>query len=101
MPVSRSGSNRAMAPPGQVYGQYSAPQKTDGAAIAALILAIASFVFWLAPAIVALALAPGAKQRVKASNGTRKGLGIALAAQIIAAASLAIGALILVLIGVS
>ena len=85
-----------MPPPGPpVYAQYSAPQKTDGVAIAALALAIASFIFWIAPAIVALALAPGAKKRVNVSNGTKKGVGVALAAQIVAGVSLGIGVVIL------
>lgn len=91
-----------MAPSGPpAYAQYSAPQKTDGIAIAALVLAIASFFFWIAPAIVALALAPGAKKRVNVSNGTTKGVGVALAAQIVAAISLAIGVLILAAIAFS
>jgi hypothetical protein len=91
-----------MQPPSQVqYTQYKASQKTDGAALTALMLAVASFVFWIAPAIVALALAPSAKRRVKASNGATKGLGVALAAQIVAGCSLAIAVLVLAGIGLT
>ena len=67
--------------------------------MAALIVAIASFV--VCPgiaAIIALALAGSAKRSILRSGGAREGLGIVLAARIIAWANLAV--LTLVVIGV-
>ncbi len=55
-------------PPGYGYG-YPAPPSTEGNAIAALILAIASFLVCpVIPAIIALVLAGSAKRNILASG---------------------------------
>ena len=78
-------------PPGpggyQQYGYpgYVAPRKTEGNAIAALVVAIMSFVVCpLIPAVVALFLAASAKRNIDASNGALEGAGLVQAAKIIA-----------------
>jgi len=70
---------------------------TEGNAIAALIVAIGSFV--VCPgiaAIIALVLAGSAKRSILRSAGAREGLGIVLAARIIAWANIALLALVIV-----
>jgi hypothetical protein len=72
-------------PPG--YGGYPgyAPPATEGKAIAALILAISSFVVCpLITAIIGLVLAGSAKRSILASGGAKQGLGMVTAARIIA-----------------
>jgi hypothetical protein len=62
-----------------------APAKTDGTAIAALILSIVSWVFCpIIAAVVALVLAHVAGNKIDASGGRLTGAGIVRAAQIIA-----------------
>jgi len=64
---------------------------TEGNAMAALIVAIGSFV--VCPgvaAIIALVLAGSAKRSILRSGGTGEGLGIVLAARIIAWANIAV-----------
>ena len=77
------------APP---YGYGRPLPQTDGTAITALVLAIASFAvvptFILAPvgpilAIVALALCPSARRRIETSGGAVTGAGLVTAARII------------------
>lgn len=46
-------------------------------------LSLCSFVIWVLPAVVAIAMAKGAKRNIKASAGLRKGSGLATAAQVI------------------
>jgi hypothetical protein len=59
--------------------------RTDGTAIAALVLAIASFVVCpIIPAVIALALIPGSRRSIASSGGTIDGLGVLTAAKIIA-----------------
>lgn len=71
----------APAPP---PGWYGAP-KTDGTAIAVLVLAICSFVvFPVVPAIVALVLAPGAERNIAAAGGRLTGDGLVRAGRIVA-----------------
>ncbi|MGZ4688248.1 MAG: hypothetical protein ACXVKA_10400 [Acidimicrobiia bacterium] len=61
------------------------PPRTDGMAIAALIVAIASFVFCpMISAIVALGLAHASGNKIDASGGRLTGGGLVRAAQIIA-----------------
>ena len=74
-------------PPGyQQYGQpgYAVPRKTEGNAIAALVLSICSFIVCpLIPAVVALFLASSAKRNIDASNGALDGESLVTAARII------------------
>jgi hypothetical protein len=78
-------------PPGpsgyQQYGYpgYAGPRKTEGNAIAALVLAICAFIVCpLIPAVVALFLASSAKRNIDASNGALDGESLVTAARIIA-----------------
>lgn len=78
-------------PPGpggyQQYGHpgYAAPRRTEGNAVAALVLAICSFVVCpLIPAVVALFLASSATRNIEASNGALDGASLVSAAKIIA-----------------
>jgi hypothetical protein len=67
------------------YPGYAAPRKTEGNAIAALVLAICSFVVCpLILAIVALFLASTATRNIAASNGALDGEGMVKSAKIIA-----------------
>jgi len=79
-------------PPSPQWGQPVAPgvppaytpPKTEGTAIAALILSIASWVVCpLIAAIVALALAHAAGNKIDASGGRLTGIGLVTAAKII------------------
>ncbi len=78
------------------------PERTDGGAIAALVLAIASFLLLpLIGSVVALFLAAGAEQRIATSGGTLGGAGMVKAAKIVAwvhLALLAVAAVSLLLI---
>jgi hypothetical protein len=66
------------------YGYGAPAPHTDGSAITALILSIASFVFCpIVPAIIALALIPGARRNIVSSGGVVEGLGMLTAAKII------------------
>ena len=98
-------------PPGG-YGAYPATygypgtpaQRTDGTAVAALVLAIASFVVCpLIPAIIALALIPGSRRTIEVSGGTVTGLGLLKAAKIVAWIEIGLCVLvgILVIIGIA
>ena len=96
----------AYGPPPQGYGQvgayggYAGPQQTSSRAIIALVLAIGSFVvFPLVPAIVALALVPGAREEIELSGGRVTGDGLLTAAKIVAWINigLCIGAVILMI----
>jgi hypothetical protein len=72
-------------PPAAQGAYYSAPPRTDGTAIAALIVSIVSWVVCpIIAAIVALALAHAAGNKIDASAGRLGGAGIVRAAQIIA-----------------
>lgn len=88
------------APP--IYGPgYGAPV-TEGTAIAALCLAIASFfVCPVIPAIIALVLAGNAKRSIAASGGAKTGAGLVTAARVISWANIVIVVLgtIVVVIG--
>ncbi len=56
----------------------------DPTAVIALVLSICSFFLLpLIPAIVAVAIAPGAKRRIRHSDGKLQGYGLAKAAQIV------------------
>jgi hypothetical protein len=75
--------NYGTYPPG--YGYPGTARRTDGTAIAALVLAITSFIVCpLIPAIVALAMIPGARRTIVSSGGAVEGLGILTAAKVIA-----------------
>jgi len=85
---------------------YQAGPRNSGNAVAALVLAIASFVVCpVIPAIVALFLASSAKKEIRASNGAVTGESMATAGTInarinIGLAGLAIiGAVVLIAVG--
>ena len=93
-------------PPGHVmpgYGGvagYGSPygQETCGRAIAVLVCAIASFVVPLIPAIVALALAGGARREIAAAGGRLTGDGLVQAGRIIAWINVGLSLLVLLLL---
>src|SRR5437016_8167285 len=67
------------------YGGYPYARQTEGTAIAALVLAIVSFVLCpVIPAIVALVLCSTATRNIQQSGGAKEGEGLVKAAQIIA-----------------
>lgn len=69
-------------PPQPSY--YPRPAGTEGQAIAVFVLSIASFVICpVVPAIVALALAPGARRRIAESGGRLDGHGLLTAGVVI------------------
>ena len=85
-------------PYGYGYPGGVAP-RTDGTAIAALVLAIVSFVLCpLIPAVVALALIPGSRRTIKASGGTLSGDSILTAAKWIAWINVVLAGLFVILI---
>ena len=80
-------------------GPYPGPQQTSTRAIIALVCAVGSFlVFPLVPAIVALALAPGATQEIRASGGRLTGEGLVTGARITAWLNIGLTVLVLVLV---
>ena len=83
------------APPPGGYGYpYPPARRTESNAIAALVLAILSFVVCpVIPAIVALFLANSAKANIDASGGTLEGESMVTAARIIAWVNLGLAAL--------
>jgi hypothetical protein len=71
-------------PPGTQTGYYGLP-RTDGTAVAALIVSIVSWVMCpIIAAVVALVLAHAAGHKIDASGGRLTGEGLVRAAQIIA-----------------
>jgi hypothetical protein len=91
--------------PPQGYGYPPAPQNA-GKAVAVLVLGIAGLVLTcsygigIIPAIVALALAPGAKREIRASGGQVTGEGLVKAGVICAWVAVGLGLLALVLLGI-
>ncbi len=72
-------------PPATPGAYYAAPPRTDGTAIAALIVSIVSWVMCpIVAAIVALALAHAAGNKIDAAAGRLGGAGLVRAAQIVA-----------------
>ena len=85
-------------PPYPPY-QYGPTRETEGLAIAALILAIASFVICpVIPSIVALILAASARRNIDESGGMKDGLGLVTAARIIAWVNLGLAAVVITII---
>jgi len=85
-------------PAGYGYPGYAAPS-TEGNAIAALILAIASFVVCpVIPSIIALVLAGSAKRNILASGGAKEGLGMVTAARVIAWVNIVVVTLLIVVV---
>ena len=77
--------------PAPIYGAGYGTPATDGTAIAALILAISSFVICpVIPAIIALVLAGNAKRTIAASGGAKTGEGMVTAARVIAWINIAV-----------
>jgi hypothetical protein len=73
--------------------------RTDGTAIACLVLSIASFVVCYGIlAIVALALMPSSRRNITGSGGAVTGLGLLKAAKIISWINLGLVALVLVVL---
>lgn len=71
-------------PPGYAGYGYPPPQQTDGKAITALVLAIASWVLCpVVPAIIALVLASGSQRDIDASGGRLGGDGLNKATRIV------------------
>lgn len=88
------------AAPGQppAYGGWLPPQQTSGTAIAALVLAIGSFVVLpVVPAIIALVLARSAGSDIDSSGGRVSGSGLVTAARIVAWINLGLSALVVLL----
>lgn len=89
-------------PPAPVVPGYGAPgyggafaPRTDGTAVASLVLSIVSFVACpVVPAVIALALGYGARNRIETSGGTLKGEGLALAGRIVAWANIVLTTLV-------
>jgi hypothetical protein len=92
--------------PQQPYGTQGYPYpypppapKTSGSAIAALILAIASFVVCpVIAAIIALVLAATAKREIRESGGWITGEGVVTAAKVVAWIHLAVVSLVILAI---
>jgi Domain of unknown function (DUF4190) len=81
------------------YGGYPYVRQTEGTAIAALVLAIVSFVLCpVIPAIVALVLCSTATRNIQQSGGAKEGEGLVKAAQIIAWLNIAFAAVGVVLL---
>jgi hypothetical protein len=82
---------------GATPGYYGAPPQTAGKAVAVMVLGIVSLVMvcaygiGLITAIVALALAPGAKREINASGGRLTGLGMVKAGVICSWISVGLG----------
>ncbi|MDQ3574398.1 MAG: hypothetical protein M3404_05660 [Actinomycetota bacterium] len=75
------------APPPPYYGPPQRQPRTEGTAIAVLVLSIASFYVFgvgVVMAIVALALCPSAGRNIEASDGALTGEGLVTAARTIA-----------------
>jgi hypothetical protein len=90
-------------PPGYTppvnYGYAPAPRPTEGHAVVALVLAIASFVVCpLVAAAVALVFAGIAKRNIVASGHAKDGLGMVTAARVISWINIALSLIFLALI---
>jgi hypothetical protein len=99
-PGGYQGGYQQPYPPSQYGGYppvYPGSKRTDGTAIGALILAIASFVICpLIPAIIALVLIPGSRRTIRASGGTIEGEGLLTAAKIISLINIGLSAVVFV-----
>lgn len=83
-----------------VTHEYSAPQPTvtfaEPTAFVALVLAVLSWIILpVVGAIAALLIAPGAKRKIRASNGQLAGYKLAQAAQVIAVLNILAAAFII------
>ena len=86
-PPPAYGAPPGYGPPGAGFGPGYGPgaPATAGAAVAALVLAIASFVFCpFISAVAALFVAGNAKRTIVDSGGTKSGAGMVTAARVIA-----------------
>ncbi|MEA2827210.1 MAG: hypothetical protein QOG43_1649 [Actinomycetota bacterium] len=80
-----------MPPPPPGSPPYQPGPRTDGAAIAALILAIASFVLCpVLPAVAALFVASAGRRNIAASGGTVQGLNLCQIATVTAWVNIAL-----------
>jgi Domain of unknown function (DUF4190) len=83
------------------YGQGQRPPQTEGTAITALVLSIASFVICpVIPAIVALFLVGSAKRKIETSGGALTGEGLVTAAKIVSWVNLGLWGAGIVLFGI-
>jgi hypothetical protein len=89
------------APPAGAWtpGPPRLAPRQEGLATAALALALAAFVFPVVPAIVALVLAARAAGRIRASHGTVTGMGLVVAARVVATVALILVPTVLVAAG--
>ena len=91
-------------PYGPQYGYARRQPQTEGTAITALVLSIASFMLWwlfglgVVLAIVAVALCPSAKRKIDASGGALTGTGLVTAARIIGWINIGLTALVVVIL---
>lgn len=70
---------------GNQYGSYTTPQQTETSAIVALVLACAAWVACpFVTAVVALAMVPSARTKIRESNGRLTGEGLLTATKVIA-----------------
>lgn len=89
-------------PPPGYWPEWCPPvQRTSAQSIAVVLLGVASLtVAWGVAGVVALILAPGAKQEIAASNGALGGRGLVRAGVICSWISIALTVLVLALIAV-
>jgi len=83
------------------YQPYGPPPQTEGSAVGALVASIISWVLCpIIPAIVALALVPGAKRKIEGSGGRLTGEGLLTAAKWISWINIALWGLMIVGFGI-
>jgi len=88
-------------PPPQ-YGGYPRQARTDGTAIAALILSIASFVVCpIISAVIALVLIPGSRANIRRSGGTLEGESLLTAAKVISLIHLGLVAVAIAIVAIA
>ncbi|HEY7438520.1 MAG TPA: DUF4190 domain-containing protein [Acidimicrobiia bacterium] len=91
VPVPAPPPPPAPSPYPAAYPPYGARQKTSGLAIAALVLSLLSFVMCpVIAAVIAIALAHAAFNRIDSSGGLVGGRGMAVAGNIIAWVNIAL-----------
>jgi len=69
---------------------WSERPRTEGLAVAALVLALVAFLVPVLPAIIALVLAARAAGRIRTSHGALAGAGVVVAARVVATAALVV-----------
>lgn len=87
--------------PTVIYQTTTTRTHYETAAVLTFVLGLSSLIVWFVPAVVALALGHGAKRNIAASEGMRRGKGLATAGQVLSAITIVIFSLVMVAIGVS